>query len=124
MSKEFTMEVAPGFDFIIEEGQNTSINLRKVGWNGREPKLDIRKWSYQDGQERAMKGIALSDDAANELTNVLVEQGYGDTKRILKGLRTRENYKLALDTIDDPDAEGEDDGSEDYYDPAELLGGY
>ena len=49
---DFSMEIVDNFDFIIEEGSNSSVNLRKVSWNGREPKLDIRKWLYQDGQER------------------------------------------------------------------------
>ena len=43
MAKEFSYEIIPDFDFIIEEGQNNSTNLRKISWNGREPKLDIRK---------------------------------------------------------------------------------
>lgn len=123
MAKEITMDIIPGFDFIIEEGQNTSLNLRKVSWNGREPKLDLRKWSYQEGEERAMKGITLSEEGATELTGVLVEQGYGETKRIIKAIQNRDDYESAMRTLDDPDESGTDDGSEEYYDPAELLGG-
>lgn len=123
MAKEITMDIVPGFDFIIEEGQNTSLNLRKVSWNGREPKLDLRKWSYQEGEERAMKGITLSEEGATELTGVLVEQGYGETKRIIKAIQNRDDYESAMRTLDDPDESGADDGSEEYYDPAELLGG-
>ena len=123
MAKEITMDIVPGFDFIIEEGQNTSLNLRKVSWNGRDPKLDLRKWSYQEGEERAMKGITLSEEGATELTGVLVEQGYGETKRIIKAIQNRDDYESAMRTIDDPDESGTDDGSEEYYDPAELLGG-
>ena len=51
MAKEFSYEIIPDFDFIIEEGQNNSTNLRKISWNGREPKLDIRKWAYNDGTD-------------------------------------------------------------------------
>ena len=123
MAKEITMDIIPGFDFIIQEGQNTSLNLRKVSWNGREPKLDLRKWSYQEGEERAMKGITLSEEGATELTGVLVEQGYGETKRIIKAIQNRDDYESAMRTLDDPDESGTDDGSEEYYDPAELLGG-
>lgn len=123
MAKEITMDIIPGFDFIIEEGQNTSLNLRKVSWNGREPKLDLRKWSCQEGEERAMKGITLSEEGATELTGVLVEQGYGETKRIIKAIQNRDDYESAMRTLDDPDESGTDDGSEEYYDPAELLGG-
>ena len=115
-NKEFTMEMQENFDFIIEEGANTSINLRKIGWNGRDPKLDLRKWSYQEGQERAMKGVTLSDEGADELTGVLVEQGYGDTMRIAKALQSR-----GISIPYDLDDEENDDGPEEYYDPSELL---
>lgn len=120
--KEFTMDILEGFDFIIEESGNSSLNLRKVSWNGRDHKLDLRKWSYAEGQERALKGVTLSDEGADELAAVLAEQGYGDTKRLIKALRDRENYNDAMEHIDDPESET-DDGSEDYYDPSELLGG-
>ena len=48
-NKDFSFEIVPNFDFVLEEGSNTSVNLRKISWNGRDPKLDIRKWSYNDG---------------------------------------------------------------------------
>ena len=122
-NKEISMDIEPNFDFIIEEGQNTSINLRKISWNGRPAKLDIRKWSYQDGQERAMKGIGLTDEGADELTGVLVEKGYGDTKRLIKARKNREDYDGSIKGDVVEDAIQEDDGSEEYYDPSELLGG-
>ena len=120
-NKEITMDIVEGFDFIIEESGNSSLNLRKIGWNGREPKLDIRKWAYQDGQERAMKGVTLTDDGADELTGVLVEQGYGDTKRIAKAITKREDYNDVMEHLDDVEEEY-NDSSEEYYDPSELLG--
>ena len=120
-NKEFTMEIKEGFDYIIEESGNSSLNLRKVSWNGREHKLDLRKWNYQDGQERAMKGVTLSDEGADELSAVLVEQGYGNTKRIVKALSQREEYPEVMKHLDDIEEET-DDGSEEYYDPSELLG--
>ena len=90
--KEFSMEIEDNFDFILEEGQNTSINLRRISWNGRPSKIDIRKWVYNDGTERAMKGVSLSDEGADELANVLIEQGFGNTKRIIKAIKAREDY--------------------------------
>ena len=121
MAKEFSMEIEEGFDFILEESGNNSTNLRKVSWNGRPSKLDIRKWSYQDGKERALRGVTLSDEGADELTGVLVEQGYGNTKRLVKAITNREEYDDVLKHLDDTEEEV-DDGSESYYDPSELLG--
>ena len=120
-NKDFTMEIQKGFDFILEESGNSSINLRKVSWNGREPKIDIRRWSYQDGTERALRGVTLTDEGANELTNVLVDEGYGDTKRLIKSIAERKDYNDIMEHINDPDVEI-DDLTEEYYDPSELLG--
>lgn len=120
--KEISFEMIPDFDFIIEEGQNTSINLRKISWNGRPAKLDIRKWSYTENGERAMKGIGLTDDGANELTNILVEQGYGDTRRLVEALKSRGSEPIDIELPPEETAE-DDDSEEYYYDPSELLGG-
>lgn len=110
-NKEITYTVHDDFDFILDEGGNSSVNLRKVEWNENgKPKLEIRRWTYQDGKERAGKGCTLTDAAANELTAVLCENGYGDTKRILDSLKERDDYKDAL--------EGKE---ETYYDPNELF---
>ena len=119
--KEITMEIEEGFDFIIEESGNSSLNLRRVKWNGRDAKLDLRKWVYQDGQERAYKGVTMSDEGADELTGVLVEQGYGDTKRVVKAIIKRDEYDEVMKHLDDVE-EDCSDNSEDYYDPSELLG--
>lgn len=123
-SKEISMIIEKNFDFIIEEGQNTSINLRKISWNDRPSKIDIRKWSYTDGQERAMKGISLTDEGTNELTGVLVEQGYGDTKRIINALKNRDDYDESLLNNTEDNSIEQDDEPQEYYDPSELLGDY
>jgi hypothetical protein len=119
-NKEITMDIEEGFDFIIEEGQNTSINLRKISWNGRPTKLDLRKWSYNDGTERAMKGVSFTDEGADELSAVLVEQGFGETKRLIKAIKAREDYNGSFSN----DETYVDNESEEYYDPSELLGDY
>jgi len=120
--KTFNYRTMPDFDFVIEESGSNSLNLRKIAWNsvegdGKPYKLDLRKYSYSDGEEHMMKGCTISDKGADELTGVLVEQGYGDTKRIVNALRHRDNFKQEM--LED-DYE-EDDGSEDYYDPKQLL---
>ena len=116
---EFSYEVQKEFDFIIEESGNNSINLRKISWNGRPYKLDLRKYSYKDGKESMLKGISISDEGANELTGVLIENGYGDTKRIIKALKARENF---TEEMLEPDYVFEDDNeNEEFYDPKQLL---
>ena len=115
----FSYEVAENFDFILEESGNGSINLRKISWNGRPYKLDIRKYTYKDGEERMMKGVSMSDEAGSELASILVENGYGDTKRIIKAIRARTDFD---ESMLDKDVEiQEDDNSEEFYDPKQLL---
>ena len=118
-NKDFSFEIVPNFDFVLEEGSNTSVNLRKISWNGRDPKLDIRKWSYNDGEERMLKGCTLSDEGGNELACVLVEHGYGDTNRLFKALSQREDFHGEVDTNESKSQE--DDEEEEYYDPSMLL---
>lgn len=81
--KEFSYEVDPNFDFVLEERANTFISLRKIKWGSQaEAKLDIRKYRATEEGEMMMKGCSLTDEGANELTKVLVEQGYGSDKDI------------------------------------------
>lgn len=84
-NKEFKYEVNPEFDFVLEERANTYIALRKIKWgNSEEEKIDIRKYIATEEGERMMKGCSFSDEGANELTRVLVDQGYGNDKEIFE----------------------------------------
>lgn len=122
--KEFVYDIDDSFDYIIDEGGNTSINVRKISWNGKPYKLDIRRYTYKDGEEKMMKGISLSDEASDELTKVLIDNGYGNTKYIINSLKNRDDFKESL--LDDNNSSdvnnNTDDEDEEYYDPKELLG--
>lgn len=120
---DFTFDIMEGYDHIIEEGASSSINLRKVRWgNAKDYKLDLRRWTYTDEGERASKGVTLTDEGANELTKVLVNDGYGDTKEILRSLSNRDDFEISLETYHEDDSETADDlDDEGYYDPNELL---
>ena len=118
------LSIDPKFgDHIIEEGANGSTNLRMISWSGKPYKLDIRKYYYQDGKERcSKKGFTLSDEGGNTLAEVLVDKNYGDTRKLLKSIKSRDDYK---DAIRNPDGNLEDDSKDDsnYYDPSMLLEG-
>lgn len=120
--KEFAYDIDDSFDYIIDEGGNTSINVRKISWNGKPYKLDIRRYTYKDGQETMMKGISLSDEASNELTKVLIDNGYGNTRYIINSLKNRDDFKESLLEDNPSDLNNTDDEDEEYYDPKELLG--
>ena len=120
---EFKFEVDKNFgDHVIEERDNLSIIMRKISWgNSGEYKVDIRKYLYTEEGERMNKGISLTDNGANELTKELVSCGYGDTKEIIKALSKREENLADLVNQCNNESEDEDNGSEEYYDPKELL---
>lgn len=85
--KEFKYSVDPNFDFVLEERANTYIALRKIKWGeNAEPKIDIRKYVATEEGERMMKGCSMSDEGANELAKVLVQQGYGKDKDIFESI--------------------------------------
>lgn len=120
---EFKFEVDKNFgDHVIEERDNLSIIMRKISWgNSGEYKVDIRKYLYTEEGERMNKGISLTDNGANELAKELVSCGYGDTKEIIKALSKREENLADLLNQCNNESEDEDNGSEEYYDPKELL---
>ena len=120
---EFKFEVDKNFgDHVIEERDNLSIIMRKISWgNSSEYKVDIRKYLYTEEGERMNKGISLTDNGANELAKELVSCGYGDTKEIIKALSKREENLADLINQCNNESEDEDNGSEEYYDPKELL---
>ena len=68
-NKEFTMDIMEGFDYIIEESGNSSLNLRKVSWNGREPVYDIRTWTL-DHTEYG-KGVTITQGEMKKLQELI-----------------------------------------------------
>lgn len=96
-----------GMDEIIDETQNSYTAMRMVRWReGGEFKLDIRKYVMgSDGEEKPMKGIALTEDGAHTLSWALIKHGYGDARGIVNALYERDRDSLiqavAQATIDD-----------------------
>ena len=129
-SGEFKYNKDPDFDYLISESGTNFIALRKIKFGKAQDdeckpedrKLDLRKWSIdQDGNERMLKGIQFHDnDSVDELTNTLVELGYGDTKHVLTCLKEREEFaKIIPFVFTDKDIIEGDDGE--YYDPRKVL---
>ena len=112
-------------DDIVDEQGSRYIALRKTQWisDGEEPdeskaKLEIRKWTVTDDKEFG-KGFAfLTDNGPHELTRALVKHGYGKTKEILSELRTRSDFREAVETLDVEESVGEDG---EYFDMRSAL---
>ena len=111
---DFKYEIIEGFDHTIDEKGNTFISLRKIDWGCKgNPRLDLRKYNITAEGERMSKGVSfLTEDGPNELAEVLVKEGYGDTKKILRYLAEREGIEVP---------EESDEGDDEYFDMNEII---
>lgn len=123
---EFKYEVDPSFDYLVEEKGNQALFFRRVSWNGRDAKLEIRKWYVDGTSETPGKGISfMTDEGPNELVKTMTEIGYGITEEILDNISKREDFPIAVKKVLGKDIEEvlEDYDSielEDVYDPKTL----
>lgn len=124
-----------GIDRIIDERGNQFLAMRMVRWNdNKEFKLDIRKYVLSETGETPLKGISfLTEEGPDELTKILVEEGFGNNTDLFKTIKEKrpelESYfiKDFLDR-DSKDLQSHlntypiiEDNMEEYYDPEELL---
>lgn len=125
---------------IISEKGNFFMALREVRWSSdKDFKLDIRNYESTEEKDIPYKGIAFTDEEADELTRVFIEKGFGDDKTIAETLLEHrpnlcdhlrcvegadfnydEDARTKLFEIRNKDIELDDD-SEGYYDPEELI---
>lgn len=109
----------------FDERGSMYLALRKTQWvqEGQEPdeskaKFEIRKWMVTAEGEKANKGVAfLTDEGPGELAHVLLKNGFGDTKVLLLDLKSRDDFKDAVDHLyeNETDTEGE------YFDMRTAL---
>ena len=64
-------EITKHIGILSENAKGWRKELNLVGWNGREPKYDIREWSPD--HEKMGKGITLSVEEAGALKRLLEE---------------------------------------------------
>ena len=78
-SDNFSYEIDPNFDFVIDEKANKFMALRKIKWGSSdEYKLDLRNYVAGEDGERMLKGCTfISEEGGHELAKVLIREGYG-----------------------------------------------
>lgn len=114
-------------DAVFDEKGSMFLTMRRTQWckNDEEPdreksKLELRKYRVTAEGEKADKGFAfLTEDGPNELTKILVHEGYGKTKDILLELKTRNDFKESVEHLFDNDDEESSDGE--YFDMRSVL---
>lgn len=122
-------------DCIVDERGNQFIAMRFARWReDKDYKFEIRKFTLSEDGETPLKGVTfLTDDGPNELTNALLENGFGDAKEIANTIiQSRPsiaakiyndlngNEVLMKKVMDHENDEFIEDTSE-YYDPKEML---
>lgn len=102
MSRSFddaSYEVTKDYGIVDEYG-NSIISLREVSWFEKPPKLELRKWRIDDnGNEVPNKGCSFSEDGANTLAEMLVDNNFGDTNKLLTSLSRRDGFKRNLERV-------------------------
>lgn len=123
----FRFHVFKDFNMPFDEKGTTCGVIRLVQWgikDGEEPdqdkaKLEIRKMYTAKGDERVGKGYVFSTpEGPSELAENLLSIGYGDTKKCIKVLAGRDDFKESVENIN---VDEDDDGS--MFDMRELLSG-
>ena len=118
-----------GINELIDEGTgNSSIMLREVGWNGRDPKLEIRKWIIDVDKETPMRGLSfITEQGPHTLTEVLAEKGFGNTENIITNIKDREDFDDSLVKVIGKKKIEKSKNTEvtisedDYFDPKSVL---
>ena len=114
-----------GINNVFDEKDSSFLAIRKVQWvkEGSDPeenkaKLEIRKWTVQDGKEIPLKGCTfLTEEGPHNLTKALIQEGYGHTKDVLDELKHREDFKDAVEHLNDDESFGEGE----YFDMRSIL---
>ena len=111
-----TYHIFKDYDIPFDEKGSTCGSVRKIQWvkEGAEPdelkaKVEIRKMYITSNGERMGKGYTFSTpEGPGELVTGLISAGFGETKSILKELRKRDDFRKAVETInEDPDDNNE-----------------
>lgn len=114
-----------GINRVVEERGNQFIRFAQIAWKGEdeecEPsdiKYDLRKYTTDsDGKERMLKGVSfLSEEGPNELTHILLEEGFGKTDKIIDIIKNRDDFKSAVESSYNVNINDNDDGTFDLRD--------
>lgn len=101
---EFKYEVVA--EYAAQKDGN--IKVRSVAFNGREPKIDVRKWTTKDGKEQMGKGITLTMEDLVWLAEALpevVETFTGKKKSTKKNKKEKATEEEAEDEDEEPEKE-------------------
>lgn len=122
-----TYHIFKDYDIPFDEKGSTCGSVRKIQWvkEGAEPdelkaKVEIRKMYITSNGERMGKGYTFSTpEGPGELVTGLISAGFGETKSILKELRKRDDFRKAVETINEDPDDNTENGE--MFDMRDLL---
>ena len=123
---QFQYHVFKDYDIPFDEKGTTCGTVRKVQWikGSGEPdeskaKIEIRKVYTSGAEEKTGKGYTFSTpEGPGELAIGLIKAGFGDTKEVLRAVRSREDFLEAANNINNDE---DDNTSGDIFDMRDLL---
>lgn len=104
-----------------------SLKIRSVAYNGREPKIDIRRWTDKDGKEQMGKGLTLSMEDLVWLSEAIPEvvaKFTGKKKGTKAESKAEPKTELVIENIEDEDdseEETEEESSSEKSKAIELM---
>jgi hypothetical protein len=82
---EFSMEIEEFISVLKESDKHDWAKaVARISWNGNPTTLDIR--SMNVAQNKAGKGISLSDEEADRLVDILLDNDYGSLESLTKAV--------------------------------------
>lgn len=69
-STSFNYEIVERIAVLSQSGSTTK-ELNRVAYNGSPAKYDLRSWRREDGGEKLLKGLTLTDEEATALKAAL-----------------------------------------------------
>lgn len=115
------------YNIPFDEKGTTCGTVRLVQWikGDAEPdedkaKLELRKIYTSGAEEKVGKGYTFSTkEGPSELVEGLLGIGYGDTKKCIKTLSKRDDFKESVENINIDEDDSNDDGE--MFDMRSLL---
>ena len=126
-NNKLSYHVFKDYNISFDEKATTCGTVRKVQWvkEGNDPdetkaKVEIRKVTVKEDGETMLKGYSFSTpEGPGELVVGMIKAGFGETKEILRAVRTRDDFLDSANSIN----EDSDESDGEMFDMRKLLEG-
>ena len=103
-SSDFSAEITEVIGVLKESGSHDWAKaVARIAWGENLPTLDIRNMNIT--QEKFGKGISLTDEEADRLVDLLVENDYGSLEALESATKRKKNRYTITEEMD-----GDEDG--------------